>query len=64
MNPWRVPVACGSKAGGTARITRETGNTLQHDGFDAVVLPGGDFRSPERIRAWTHHIGTELDTTP
>ncbi|WP_328946444.1 flavodoxin domain-containing protein [Streptomyces sp. NBC_00250] len=21
---------------------------------------GGDFRNPERIRAWAHHIGTEL----
>lgn len=25
---------------------------------------GGDFRSPERIRAWAHHIGTELAATP
>ncbi|MFD9050858.1 flavodoxin domain-containing protein [Streptomyces zaomyceticus] len=24
---------------------------------------GGDFRSPERIRAWAHHIGTELAAT-
>ncbi|MFE5543216.1 hypothetical protein ACFQ71_05305 [Streptomyces sp. NPDC056534] len=22
---------------------------------------GGDFRNPERIRAWAHRIGTELD---
>ncbi|GHG26868.1 Hsp20/alpha crystallin family protein [Streptomyces zaomyceticus] len=25
---------------------------------------GGDFRSPERIRARAHHIGTELAATP
>ncbi|MEU6879149.1 flavodoxin domain-containing protein [Streptomyces sp. NPDC046712] len=24
---------------------------------------GGDFRNPERIQEWAHHIGTELGTT-
>ncbi|KQX46250.1 MULTISPECIES: hypothetical protein [unclassified Streptomyces] len=24
---------------------------------------GGDFRDPERIQDWAHHIGTELGTT-
>ncbi|MFF5787462.1 flavodoxin domain-containing protein [Streptomyces sp. NPDC012693] len=166
MNPKRVLVAYGSKAGATAGIAEEIGKTLREDGFDAVVLPadtvtdvsgydgvvlggalyaghwtgkarrcarrnaeqlrhrplwffssgpvdrsaddhdippvrgvarrmeklgarehvtfggsvtaetsdpvarhmvsrgkGGDFRNPERIRAWAHHIGTELGAT-
>lgn len=25
---------------------------------------GGDFRNPEMIREWAHHIGTELGATP
>ncbi|MGW2015148.1 hypothetical protein [Streptomyces sp. NPDC001927] len=100
MNPKRVLVAYGSKAGATAGIAEEIGRTLREDGFDAVVPPvrgvarrmrklgarghmtfggsmsaetsdpvvrhlvsrgkGGDFRNPERIREWAHHIGTEL----
>ncbi|MGW1246201.1 flavodoxin domain-containing protein [Streptomyces sp. NPDC002535] len=167
MNPKRVLVAYGSKAGSTAGIAEEIGKTLRDDGFDAVVLPadtvtdvsgydgvvlggalyaghwtgkarrcarrnadqlrqrplwlfssgpvdssadkrdippvrgvarrmkrlgarehmtfggaltaetsdpvarhmverggGGDFRNPERIRAWAHHIGTDLDAAP
>ncbi|GGS89211.1 hypothetical protein GCM10010222_33390 [Streptomyces tanashiensis] len=167
MKPKRVLVAYGSRAGATAGIAEEIGQTLRDDGFDAVVLPAdtvtdvsaydgvvlggalcaghwtgktrrcarrnaeqlrhrplrlfssgpvdtsvyehdippvrgvarrmrklgarehttfggaatadtsepvarhmmnrgkcGDFRNPERIRAWAHHIGTELGATP
>ena len=39
MNAKRVLVAYGSKAGATAGIAEEIGQTLRDDGFDAVVLP-------------------------
>ncbi|MEV5973158.1 hypothetical protein [Streptomyces sp. NPDC051921] len=40
MNPGRVLVAYGSKAGAPAGLAEEIGETLRDDGFDAVVLGG------------------------
>ncbi|WP_121829205.1 flavodoxin domain-containing protein [Streptomyces sp. S1] len=55
------------KLGAREHVTFGGAMTAETPGFisRSLVRQGkdGDFRNPERVRTWAHHIGTELGTT-
>lgn len=58
---WRPATSAHSAPFGGA-VTAETSDPVARHMVSRGK--GGDFRNPERIRAWAHHIGTELGAAP
>ncbi|MGW8765866.1 flavodoxin domain-containing protein [Streptomyces sp. NPDC055815] len=56
------------RADGIDAVVLPADTVTDVSGYDGVVLggalyagrKGGDFRNPTRVRAWAHHIGSEL----
>lgn len=72
---WRPP----RRSGCTRKRVKDMGGAREHITFGGALTErtpgliahsmvrhgkGGDFRNPERIRRWAHHIGAQLAPPP